>query len=195
MSDLTGQKATSGNLRGVLSEIHPVFKIDTELNKEGYAAESKATGDAINVVREALTTHESNKNNPHGVTAEQVGARPNTWLPTIEEIGAASAANLNGLYITKITVAVLGSVRFRVNGQFLMMGRLNTTANSSNSVYVLTGYNDYRSPTVTQLSAGTSVTVSVGGDNNSGWYVEVKNAQSNATTSLVFIGAGAPNVI
>ena len=69
MSDLTGQKSTPGNLRGVLSEIHPVYKIDTELNKEGYAAESKATGDAI-------FGHTGDKNNPHGVTAEQVGAVP-----------------------------------------------------------------------------------------------------------------------
>lgn len=38
-----------------------------------------------------LEGHIQNKENPHGVTASQVGARPNTWLPTIAEIGAAPA--------------------------------------------------------------------------------------------------------
>lgn len=33
--------------------------------------------------------HIVDKNNPHGVTAAQTGARPDTWLPTIAEIGAA----------------------------------------------------------------------------------------------------------
>ena len=44
---------------------------------------------------EALDTHLQNKNNPHGVTATQVGARPDTWLPTPEQIGAVTAAELN----------------------------------------------------------------------------------------------------
>ena len=30
----------------------------------------------------------SNTANPHGVTAEQVGARPNTWMPTAADVGA-----------------------------------------------------------------------------------------------------------
>ena len=37
-----------------------------------------------------LSAHKNNKNNPHGVTAAQVGARPSTWLPTPSEIGAAA---------------------------------------------------------------------------------------------------------
>ena len=81
MSDVTGQKSVGGNLTGVLSEIHPVYRIDTELNKEGYAADAKATGDAIK-------GHAEDKNNPHKVTAEQVGARPDTWMPTAEQVGA-----------------------------------------------------------------------------------------------------------
>ena len=36
----------------------------------------------------AANAHSTNKNNPHGTTAKQVGARPNTWLPTLDEIGA-----------------------------------------------------------------------------------------------------------
>lgn len=35
-----------------------------------------------------LEGHIQSKNNPHGVTASQVGARPNTWTPTASEVGA-----------------------------------------------------------------------------------------------------------
>lgn len=38
-----------------------------------------------------ITAHTARRDNPHGVTAAQVGARPNTWLPTIADIGAAPA--------------------------------------------------------------------------------------------------------
>lgn len=37
-----------------------------------------------------FTGHIADKNNPHGVTAEQVGARPSTWMPTAEQVGAVS---------------------------------------------------------------------------------------------------------
>lgn len=36
-------------------------------------------------------SHATDKNNPHGVTAEQVGARPNTWMPTASDVGARPA--------------------------------------------------------------------------------------------------------
>lgn len=33
--------------------------------------------------------HMASKENPHGVTAAQVGARPDTWMPTAAQVGAA----------------------------------------------------------------------------------------------------------
>lgn len=33
-------------------------------------------------------SHGESRENPHDVTAEQVGAKPNTWMPTAEEVGA-----------------------------------------------------------------------------------------------------------
>ena len=36
----------------------------------------------------APSSHVTDKSNPHGVTAEQAGARPNTWMPTASEVGA-----------------------------------------------------------------------------------------------------------
>lgn len=34
----------------------------------------------------ALQAHANDKNNPHGVTAAQVGARPNTWTPKLADV-------------------------------------------------------------------------------------------------------------
>ena len=40
------------------------------------------------VVSHGDVSHITNKDNPHKVTAEQTGARPNTWMPTAQEVGA-----------------------------------------------------------------------------------------------------------
>ena len=40
------------------------------------------------VTAQGDVSHISNKDNPHKVTAEQTGARPNTWTPTASEVGA-----------------------------------------------------------------------------------------------------------
>lgn len=37
---------------------------------------------------EVVIEHVKNKANPHSVTAEQVGARPNTWTPSASDVGA-----------------------------------------------------------------------------------------------------------
>lgn len=42
----------------------------------------------------AIAEHVADKSNPHGVTASQVGARPNTWSPTPAEIGAVAKSEL-----------------------------------------------------------------------------------------------------
>lgn len=49
--------------------------------------------------------HVTDKNNPHGVTAEQVGARPNTWTPNASDVGAdpvGSSAAVQGNLDTHI---------------------------------------------------------------------------------------------
>lgn len=35
-----------------------------------------------------VNNHINDKNDPHEVTAEQTGARPNTWMPTAADVGA-----------------------------------------------------------------------------------------------------------
>jgi hypothetical protein len=57
-------------------ESHPV-SVDTTLTIEGMAADAKATGEAIAKVvtdaSELIARHQNAKNNPHNVTAEQIG--------------------------------------------------------------------------------------------------------------------------
>lgn len=48
--------------------------------------------DAKTVADDAKTSvnnHKDNKSNPHGVSCDQIGARPNTWVPTASDVGAA----------------------------------------------------------------------------------------------------------
>ena len=50
----------------------------------GYAGTETAFNEALKDV----PGHIANKDNPHGVTAAQVGARPNTWTPSASDVGA-----------------------------------------------------------------------------------------------------------
>jgi hypothetical protein len=130
-----GNAASTYELRGKLSGVFSNI-IDNTLSIEGAGADAKATGDAISGVSADLTAHKSNKKNPHGVTATQVGARPetwtptalevgarpNTWLPTIAEIGAApSGFGSNGEII-----AYKGVVKSESELQTLLANELST---------------------------------------------------------------------
>ena len=64
---------------------------------ENEAARKAYVDSAVQAVQNNLNTHASNTNNPHGVTAKQVGARPDTWLPSAAEVGAVpSSRTVNG---------------------------------------------------------------------------------------------------
>ena len=45
----------------------------------------------------AVDQHSQNEENPHGVTAEQVGARPSDWMPTAEEVGAVTEEQVTAM--------------------------------------------------------------------------------------------------
>lgn len=80
------------------------------------AGENEATRKAYvdnvtQAVQSNLTAHTGNTNNPHGVTAEQVGARPNTWMPSAAEVGAATVdlSNVsNEVFTSKASSAGVG---------------------------------------------------------------------------------------
>ena len=45
----------------------------------------------------AANDHASGKNNPHGVTAAQVGARPDTWMPSAADVGAVTESQVSAM--------------------------------------------------------------------------------------------------
>ena len=50
--------------------------------------------DSVTVINTIPTSHELDRKNPHKVTAAQVGARPDTWMPTAAQVGAVTAAEV-----------------------------------------------------------------------------------------------------
>ena len=88
---------TSGDILGgaILHEM-PLYRVRIEgLSIVAIEKLFSMVSPVIDVVTEVdLKQHTDNKNNPHGVTAAQVGARPNTWMPTASDVGAVPSSLL-----------------------------------------------------------------------------------------------------
>lgn len=84
---IKGTVAATQSARGVLKDIP---SLDNTLTKEDYAADAKATGEAISqALADANTyTDTHTRSNKWMPTAEEVGARPDTWMPTAADVGA-----------------------------------------------------------------------------------------------------------
>lgn len=79
------QKGTAGGVATLGSD----GKVPTsQLPEMDYDAAGSAAA-----VQGKLDAHAANHQNPHGVTAQQVGARPATWTPTAADVGAAPASH------------------------------------------------------------------------------------------------------
>lgn len=52
------------------------------------ATNKEYVDEEVKEAKDSLKAHTDDKNNPHGVTAAQVGARPNTWMPSASDVGA-----------------------------------------------------------------------------------------------------------
>lgn len=95
---VTAQERTSWNAKldasqkgkaGGIASLNASGKVPPEqLPQMDYDAKGSAAA-----VQGNLDQHTGNKSNPHGVTAQQVGARPDSWTPTASEVGAAPASH------------------------------------------------------------------------------------------------------
>lgn len=86
------------NLGHKFSELQDVLRIATS---------AKETADNAMAAVGSMDDHTKDNNNPHKVTASQVGARPDTWLPSLSEIGAAPAGY--GLGLDTASIATIAT--------------------------------------------------------------------------------------
>ena len=83
----------------------------------------------------SLGAHTGNTDNPHQVTAAQVGARPNTWTPTASEVGAVpisrtvngkalsanitlSASDVGAATMTEVNSAIQTAIGNAIGGSY-----------------------------------------------------------------------------
>ena len=101
---------------------------------------------------------------------------------------------LYGLNFHYVQIQGGGSVRFRIDSYMLMMCRCVATTVSSAAVYAFMGYHEFRAPAVTELSVGSSITISTGGDDTNGWFIEVHNNHS-MPANMHLIGSCIPTFL
>ena len=94
---------------------HPDIRAEL-VGKEAAGAAAEVQGN--------LDTHVADKQNPHATTAEQVGARPVTWTPTAEEVGAdpegsAAQALNDAKSYTDSVVGDISSALDTINGEVI----------------------------------------------------------------------------
>ena len=80
--DLSGF-ATKDDVSNAVNGID--FPVDSVNGKTGVVVLSASE------VGATPASHAEDKNNPHNITPDQIGAHPNTWVPTAEQVGAAPA--------------------------------------------------------------------------------------------------------
>lgn len=82
--------------------------------KSAYEAAKEAgyvgTETAFNEALMDMPNHITNTENPHGVTAEQVGARPDTWMPSASDVGAYTKTETDEFLQNKADLGADGKV-------------------------------------------------------------------------------------
>ena len=86
-----------------------------------------------------------------------------------------------------ISINADSSVKLSTASGFLAIGRVTVGAGTT-GVYAATGYATIRAPHLVELASGANITATVGGNNETGWYVEFTNSYPNATAMLTVVG-------
>ena len=96
----------------------------TDPKKADYVIGKEAADAAIEKAQETADNHIKEKNNPHGVTAEQVGARPANWMPSAADVGARpdgwmpSAADVGAVTETQVSTMINDALGVIENGSY-----------------------------------------------------------------------------
>ena len=92
--------------------------------KADYIIGHEAVDAAIAAAKKTADDHRQEKANPHGVTAEQVGARPSTWMPTASDVGARpdtwmpSASDVGAVTASQVTTMINDALGVIENGTY-----------------------------------------------------------------------------
>ena len=92
--------------------------------KADYVIGHEAVDAAIAAAKKTVDDHIKEKANPHVVTAEQVGARPNTWMPTAQDVGARpdtwmpSAADVGAVTESQVSTMINEALGVIENGTY-----------------------------------------------------------------------------
>ena len=133
-------------------------------------------------------------------TAEEVGARAADWMPTAADVGARAADwmpnayEVGGVWGYTYTINPSSTLRLAFPGIHFFVGRLGGSC-SSNAVYCVTGYSTMRAPLVTTISDGQNMVLTVGGSNETGWYVDFANTNPNTPFILLTFGSENPRTV
>lgn len=73
--------------------------------KQGFTDGETLFAEQLERIEQGIIDHEKNMENPHNVTAQQVGARPVDWTPTAAEVGAATPQDVNNAKTEAVTAA------------------------------------------------------------------------------------------
>lgn len=156
----------------------------TDPTKADYLKGKEVLDQKIEDAQTAANQHSTNKNNPHGVTAAQVGARPDTWMPTAAQIGALSnKGHLDHATVLEAAMAMptTGGTFFAVAGGKL----LNTTDSAfpgQETVYLMLADETASAArrTVIAIPYGSGKTVKYRTIWSGGWQTDWKDIASPA---------------
>ena len=133
-------------------------------------------------------------------TADEVGARAADWMPTAAEVGARAADwlpnpyEIGGVWGYTYTINPASTIRLQIPGIHFFIGRLGGGC-TSNAVYCVTGYSTMRAPLVTTISDGQNLVLTVGGSNDTGWYVDFANTSGSTPYILLTFGSENPRTV
>ncbi|GBR76469.1 hypothetical protein NO2_1009, partial [Candidatus Termititenax persephonae] len=104
----------------------------------------------------AVYAHTSNKNNPHGVTAAQAGARPSTWTPTKADVGLGNVNNTSDADkpVSTLTQAALNAKQNTLAAASDKAAGLMSKDDKIKLDSIATSANNYAHPTATAYTSG-----------------------------------------